>query len=193
MLEYLLKPSAPDPKRTADVVFIHGLDGDVFATWRSGPKDDDLWPKWLADEPRYKLGIWSIGYPASNNDWKGYSQRLDMRADNILFSLKTGQLGDRPIFFIAHSLGGLVVKEMLRTAYGSADPAIKAIQEQTKGIVFLATPHAGSRLASVMRRIPFLRPSVSIGDLVYNSPELHKLTRWFRDNYQRLSRSSKVF
>ncbi|EXA32954.1 hypothetical protein FOVG_15926 [Fusarium oxysporum f. sp. pisi HDV247] len=54
---------------------------------------------------------------------------------------------NRPLMFIAHSLGGIVVKKALIMAHnGSAvyGPILKA----TTGIVFLGTPHRGSDLAS---------------------------------------------
>jgi hypothetical protein len=166
VLENLLGQVAPDADRTLDVIFIHGLDGDVFATWQSDSGPDGLWPRWLVGSLPFKVGLWSVGYPAKAIDWRGESQALYERAVSILNLLKVNNIGDRPIIFIVHSLGGLVVKQMLHTAVDLDGKRYKEIQNHTRGIVFLATPHTGARLASVLRRVPFLHGN-NIADLVY--------------------------
>ena len=54
----------------------------------------------------------------------------------------------RPIVFIAHSLGGIVVKEMLRQASGFQlrHPHLYSVFNSTTGVVFFGTPHAGAEL-----------------------------------------------
>ncbi|KAI1079627.1 hypothetical protein F5B20DRAFT_158609 [Whalleya microplaca] len=62
---------------------------------------------------------------------------------NLLYDLK--RLSPTSlIIFIAYSLGGIVVKEMLSASAYSNDPALKNIVESTAAIIFLATPHRGS-------------------------------------------------
>ena len=52
----------------------------------------------------------------------------------------------RPIIFIAHSLGGIVVKEMLRRASGCEVryPHLYSVFKSTAGVVFFGTPHRGA-------------------------------------------------
>jgi len=54
----------------------------------------------------------------------------------------------RPIIFICHSLGGLVVKEALITSDGykthRRHPALGEIYGSTIGVIFMGTPHRGS-------------------------------------------------
>lgn len=52
----------------------------------------------------------------------------------------------RPIIFVCHSLGGLVVKQAL--IFSQIDKLYSDIRNSTYGIVFLATPHRGSNAAS---------------------------------------------
>lgn len=52
----------------------------------------------------------------------------------------------RPILFIAHSLGGIVVKEALRRSRGcrSSKPHLFSVLEATHGLIFFGTPHGGA-------------------------------------------------
>jgi hypothetical protein len=52
----------------------------------------------------------------------------------------------RPIVFIAHSLGGIVVKEMLRRSYGFENHHnhLRQIYKSTTAIMFFGTPHGGA-------------------------------------------------
>ncbi|KAJ9157383.1 hypothetical protein NKR23_g717 [Pleurostoma richardsiae] len=51
----------------------------------------------------------------------------------------------RPLIFVAHSLGGIVVKEMLSNSDTSPDRDLKNVVESTTAVIFLGTPHRGSQ------------------------------------------------
>ncbi|KAH6677035.1 hypothetical protein F5X68DRAFT_174017, partial [Plectosphaerella plurivora] len=61
--------------------------------------------------------------------------------------------GGRPILFIAHSLGGIVVKETLRRSWGSRQLHLKDICNSTAGITFFGTPHGGADPRRFLHRI----------------------------------------
>ncbi|CAH0047143.1 unnamed protein product [Clonostachys solani] len=65
---------------------------------------------------------------------------------DLLFSLARHGVHNRPLVFIAHSLGGIIVKElqMLGRSSSSAEDDLRNIVESTAAIVFLGTPHRGS-------------------------------------------------
>ncbi|MDF0674071.1 MAG: hypothetical protein P0120_06980 [Nitrospira sp.] len=75
---------------------------------------------------------------------------LKQRAEFLCQGLLEGddRLGDRPIVFVAHSLGGLMVKAMLEREWISRGDKSR-ILSQTKAVVFLGTPHSGSSLANL--------------------------------------------
>lgn len=52
----------------------------------------------------------------------------------------------RPLLFIVHSLGGIIVKELLRrsSTCGQGQKHLRRVFESTKGIMFFGTPHEGS-------------------------------------------------
>jgi len=115
--------------------------------------------------------------------WKGNSMPLADRATNILDLLDSYEIGDRPLMFITHSLGGLLVKQMLRSArdFGKW----QAIAFQTKGIVFLSTPHSGSDMASWINHIGgILQTTVSVEELEAHHSRLRELNLLYRNDEQ---------
>lgn len=61
----------------------------------------------------------------------------------------------RPVLFVAHSLGGIVVKEMLRRSKGCqlGQTYLRRIFGSTIGAIFFGTPHAGADPRSFPHRV----------------------------------------
>ncbi|MYM72005.1 NACHT domain-containing protein [Duganella sp. FT134W] len=139
-----------NPLRTADVVFVHGLDGSSHSTWRyltPDHREHFFWPAALAEDcPHY--GVWTLGYAAGIHTFAPSAMAIKERARNLAHRLLNAGLGAYPIIFVTHSMGGLVVKSLLVTSELEADSDSKAIARVTKGIVFCATPHQGSAFAT---------------------------------------------
>ncbi|KAM6460766.1 protein SERAC1 isoform 1-T1 [Liasis olivaceus] len=178
----------------ADVLFVHGLLGAAFKTWRQqdleqsvdekdvDAEDDysECWPKtWLASDCP-SLRIISVEYDTHLSDWKtkcpveSYRESLAYRSTELLKKLRAAGIGDRPLIWLSHSMGGLLVKKMLLDA--STDPEMASIVNSTQGIVFYSVPHHGSRLAEYSVNIRFLLfPSVEVKELSKDSPALKAL------------------
>lgn len=189
----LIKISGCDnPKRKGDIIFVHGLGGHALKTWHPQEldNDDNFWLAWLAQE-RPDLGIWSFGYNAAPFEWKGTTMPLFDRASNLLEYLTINDIGERSIIFITHSMGGLLVKEMLRNAQTFQK---KSVIEKTQGIVFLSTPHTGSHLANLVNNIGTLaRKTVSVDELKSHIPQLRQLNEWYRQNVESMAITTKVY
>ena len=182
-------------ERKADVIFIHGLGGDAFKTWCNGTDQTDSWPHWLG-QTYPDVGVWSLDYAASPTKWTrnlnpfltsrrddGYSMALPDRALQVLDLMVQRSFGKRPIMFICHSLGGLLAKQILRKAVDATDERKKRIASQTRAVLFLATPHAGAALASLLDSLSTIfGATVSIEDLRAHDAHLRDLFDWYRNH-----------
>jgi hypothetical protein len=162
-----------------DVVFVHGLDGDARKTWWRG-HDESFWPQWLAED-LVDLAVWTVNYDAWSSGWHGRAMSMQDRAINLLAQLQNKGIGDRPLCFVAHSMGGLLVKEiLLHAADGRSD--FRVFATATSGVIFLATPHTGSGIAQAVDALGVLyRGTIAVEDLRKNCAHLRHLNDRYRD------------
>ena len=175
------------------MLFLHGLGGDAFTTWRHGGDDSSSWPHWLGQEFP-EVGVWSLGYAASPTKWTrplgwfsdshrdaGHTMALPDRARQVLDLMVQNGFGERPLFFICHSLGGLVAKQILRMSSDSVDARAKKVFTNTRAVLFLATPHAGAALASLADAFgAIFGTTVTMEDLRAHDAHLADLFNWYR-------------
>ncbi|HJV74734.1 MAG TPA: hypothetical protein VJ654_10970 [Noviherbaspirillum sp.] len=188
--ELLRIAGCDNSNRVADIVFVHGLDGHPLLTWTA--KNGICWPSEFT-QSFPSTGIWSLGYPASSTEWRGESLPLPDRATMAAAVLEANGLGDRPIFFIVHSLGGLLVKQMLRHAIEMNRVEWMGISRNVRGITFLGTPNSGARIANWISYWKLLRPSAATIDLRENDARLRELNVWFRNRLPELGCQVQVF
>lgn len=165
-----------------DVIFVHGLTGSPTETWTSSGQEPDgkYWPAWLGTDLPH-LNLYTVGYPASLfAKWAKKEQDLYERAKNTLELMSSYGIGERPLVFVGHSLGGLLIKQMLRTAQESTEPAWKKIAESCCGVMFMATPHNGSSLADLLSHFTAGFSSVHVETLKKDSSALLELNESFR-------------
>ncbi len=160
-----------------DLVFVHGLGGGSTKTWSFSHDATHFWPKtWLPREPGFgNICIHSYGYDANWQCTKAtptinvhdFGRQLLERLRNSTH-LTSSQT--RPIVFVAHSMGGLVVKQAYVLA--RQDPSLVELAKRMEAMVFLATPHKGSDLAQTLNNI--LRVSIALPTRSYISNLSHQ-------------------
>ncbi len=178
-------------RRFGDVVFVHGLNGNAREYWCYEGKRENYWPAWLGEDLP-EIGIWSLGYENAafkprkvsflgRSGYRGFAMPLWDRAKSVLLQLEVAGLGDRPLVFVTHSMGGLLIKQLLSSANeNSAQGPWQAIIENTRGVCFIATPHIGSDLAKWASYFQtFLGTNVSIEELRPHDAMLRQLNEMY--------------
>ncbi|OQE21175.1 hypothetical protein PENSTE_c012G03144 [Penicillium steckii] len=135
-------------------------------------QDGIFWPEDLLKEDFPKARIMTFGYNTlvQNGIHTVNQGNLFSHARNLLYDLeaKRRKTPTRPLIFIAHSLGGIIVKEVLRRAEHDHDEKINKIYLSTTGVFFFGTPHRGSKdwasSAQVAARIIVPPESSSLDD-----------------------------
>ncbi|KAI4316730.1 hypothetical protein L6164_024681 [Bauhinia variegata] len=184
-----------------DVVFVHGLRGGPYKTWRiaddksstmsalvekidqEAGKLGTFWPgEWLSsDFPEARL--FTLKYKTNLTQWSGASLPLQEVSSMLLEKLVAAGIGNRPVVFVTHSMGGLVVKQML---YKAKEESFENLVNNTVGIVFYSCPHFGSKLADMPWRMGLmLRPAPTIGELRSGSTRLIELNDFIRNLHKK--------
>ncbi|KAJ3113300.1 Serine active site containing protein 1 [Physocladia obscura] len=129
-LNYLTPISLHYENCKAHLILVHGLDGDSTRTFSDGQYDKNL----IHAE---SINILSVmhNFPRENKVGS-----MNIIIVEFLQALRAAAVGRVPIIFIGHSLGGLIIKEILRKS--------DQIRALTRLVVFLGTPHLGSHVGS---------------------------------------------
>jgi pimeloyl-ACP methyl ester carboxylesterase len=140
----LLPPGSVRPRV---IVFVHGLHGDRTSFKAA---NGAYWPDMVRTDPRFAYSDVEVAeYPTPESNGKMSSVKLAEILFNRLSQDHVWQ--HREVVFIAHSLGGILVEQMLLR-----HPAEAA---KVRFIVSYGTPHEGStvaRIASLYDKDPLL-------------------------------------
>ncbi|KAI9855703.1 MAG: hypothetical protein M1813_009665 [Trichoglossum hirsutum] len=141
------RESSPDKNYTVDIVAVHGLGGDWEGTWT-----DDNGKLWLRDFLARDIPaarVMSYGYNSTTVFSKAITDIND-EAAMLLARLDGKRREDeektRPIIFVAHSLGGIVVKKALVLAHERSSH-YGDLLDSVHGCVFFGVPHRGADTA----------------------------------------------
>ena len=133
------------------IIAIPGLASNPAESFEYKPKEADKKKfNWLTDENALKLEFSSARVMLYHYDsrWRGahaIQQSVSNAAENLLASLmgKRDGIKNRPIIFLAHSLGGLVMAKAIVIASTRPDE-FQGLSPCFAGGIFFGTPFKGS-------------------------------------------------
>ncbi|KAK0611978.1 hypothetical protein B0T14DRAFT_548929 [Immersiella caudata] len=179
-----------------DVYFIHGLGGHAYRSW-SNDRDlpfPQMWPKDFFPNdvgsrpvnpkdpsgPKLAGRFSTVGYRASALDTWSATTTIKKAAENLINTIQTNRpvRSTRPMYFVCHSLGGLVTCQALLYALRPNEDGLSAERQAAyrnvffqdgqclvKGIFFFGTPFEVSKLANYASRIvKFLKGNTALVD-----------------------------
>ncbi|KAH7130945.1 hypothetical protein EDB81DRAFT_129655 [Dactylonectria macrodidyma] len=171
-----------------DIIAVPGLGSHAVGTWKD-PGSNTVWLRdFLPDEVR-GIRVSLYGYDTSllNSESKDSIEDLGTRFLEVLKDFRRNTENPRPIIFIGHSLGGLLIKEALVEAWKKLDnPQNKAVRESCSALLLFGVPNLGLRQEQ-LRSIVKGRPNESlISDLVVDndsepSPFLRRISANFSE------------
>jgi hypothetical protein len=129
-----------ESQRTEVIVFVHGVTGDARGTWTNG-STNAYWPQLVRTDVRFKeANVWTFSYASPRIDNAQNVEELarklgdEMRAQKVFES-------HAKVYFVSHSMGGLIVREMLTQVMPSPS--------KVPLVYFFGTPSAGADLAGI--------------------------------------------
>ena len=194
----LTQVSTSSNNHTVDIVFVHGLNGHPYHTWKSKEKGI-FWPAELLPSALEKENarILVYGYDADIASFAdGASKdKIHNHAEQLVAALcanrRTHKALEHPIIFVAHSLGGLIIKRALTHSSeisGHHTNHLRSVYISTYGIIFLGTPHMGvdvSQWGSQLENIcGATLPNTSVG----NQPYLINVLKTNNETLQNIDR-----
>lgn len=153
-------------EKTIDVVAVHGLQGDAFKTWEH--ENGSMWLQDFLPADIPDARIMTFGYDStvafSRSVAKIEDKALELLNHLSAERFSTASGTSRPIVFVCHSLGGIVVKKALILAHErNSFPEYKDISDNARAIAFLGVPHKGCDSAWWAGFAANLLKSASIG------------------------------
>lgn len=123
------------------IIFVHGFDGDRDFTWTNDTVSPAVhWPTLLARDDRFSgVTIAAYEYNAGRGDGL---LKIDELAAQLNSQLQAEGLLERQIVFVCHSMGGLLVRQLIMDNKDRYAP-------KTQMIYFCSTPFAGSQIATL--------------------------------------------
>ncbi|CAG9980394.1 unnamed protein product [Clonostachys byssicola] len=106
-----------------------------------------FWPRDLLPSGCPKARVLVFGYDSKVTKYTSGATNqnsVHSHSKDLLFALMRERPSGRRLIFVAHSLGGIVVKEMLAISSAWPSSEYQDVVRSTSAVVFLGTPHRGS-------------------------------------------------
>lgn len=142
-----------DPDRRIVIIFVHGGAGSAAGTWKNSAADKS-WPEMMVGDQAFRgasVFVYNYESPWFRKALSIHELGVEMRS--VLRD--RGVLDHEELAFVAHSLGGLVVKAFLLT--------FREYVKKTRSLYFFGVPSKGTELTRVAR---YLSDNPQSGEVV---------------------------
>jgi len=189
-----------------DIVFVHGWQGHRLTTWSTTGGEGVCWPKDVLPKSFPEARIITYGYdgnlasPFKSSSINNIGDHAKNLVNDLISERNAPEERKRPIIFVAHSLGGIIVKDAINTIELGHNrfPERKSLQDATKSIIFLGTPHRGAKgvdVAQFIGRIVTLDSkdgSSVLEELKHNAPTLERISEDFESVLAKFDEAKKI-
>lgn len=165
------------------VVFVHGLHSDNVTAWKSlAPQDagsgsGSYWPGLVLSDTNLKQpSVYLAGF---YTEIGGTEYGMKDAANELYSALSTPSgaepavLSKKNILFVAHSLGGIIVRDVLAQR-------TQAFSGKRVGVLLVASPSGGSNYAQALATTASVTRQRLVQELAVGSPFLQQLDDHFR-------------
>ncbi|KAK2930244.1 Alpha/Beta hydrolase fold [Fusarium oxysporum f. sp. vasinfectum] len=175
-------PFANSDKIEVDIVAVHGLGGHAYGSFkeRGGSYmwlEDSLPAHLRAALAGCAARILLYGYDARVENTISFQSIHDLagRLRGSLRAIRPGIIKKRPLVYIGHSLGGLIIKEN----EPGGDETDMLNLRATRGALFFGVPHRGMDNSALLAAIGLQANREFLESLRIGSPELEKQSQLF--------------
>lgn len=128
------------------IIFVHGLFGDSTKTWKGRGMEFSLPEIIKNDAALDRFNIYSFSYDSSFSRIK-----YDFREiASLLYSEIEARIPHSNLYFIAHSMGGLIVQQYI---VDQIEKGYDSIFRRLKGIIYLSVPFDGSVYGNLFSKL----------------------------------------
>ncbi|KAL8767261.1 MAG: hypothetical protein Q9209_006187 [Squamulea sp. 1 TL-2023] len=196
-----ISASAPNHEPNVDIVFVHGAYGHPINSFAShyvsshsaSTSIEICWPRDELPELLESSGVFPrvMTYGWHADAWLSPSEKVSSSANDLHSQLRHTRLAapTRPLVFIGHGLGGILIKETVNNTIYS-DEQEGHFETPVKLCCFLATPHRGADrdedFASILTAMkslksprPLTSPQQHMQDLKARNPTLVDISSGF--------------
>ncbi|KAI0100545.1 hypothetical protein GGR51DRAFT_532387 [Nemania sp. FL0031] len=168
-----------------DCIAISGLASHPFGSWQ--PKASDKTFMWIRDAlPKHLHGIRSLiyGYETKLIESQSFERIRDLASKLIalLMTYGWGSQSSKPVVFLAHSLGGLVLRDALRQIADDATGEYRLLSKRLRGALFFGVPNLGMEQASFRAVVQSNPNDTLIDDIGRGSDYLRRLNETLSQN-----------
>ncbi|CAG7852864.1 SubName: Full=Uncharacterized protein {ECO:0000313/EMBL:CCA76038.1}; Flags: Fragment [Serendipita indica DSM 11827] len=162
---------------TVDIIAIHGLNGHREKTWMTD--DGVLWLRQFLPSSLPRARILTYGYDADTHSTECVSTQTMRRhavglAQAILRKRKDAPR--RPIIFVAHDLGGIILKWALVICNNEdleSKGGLRNILVSTHSILFFGTPHSGVEDTLLKKIVRLAAPCMESTEVIVKNLHAH--------------------